>query len=124
MNIKVALLTFVLFCSIPLYAQDPQYSQVYANALYLSPAFAGAEQNTRAIFATRYQWPGLDASFISNTFSVDHYIDRYKSGIGLIALPTFLVLQNYIRMKWVLSMHFRQRFQKKSYLGQHYNYRM
>ena len=89
MNIKVALLTFVLFCNIPLYAQDPQYSQVYANALYLSPAFAGAEQNTRAIFATRYQWPGLDASFISNTFSVDHYIDRYKSGIGLIATSDF-----------------------------------
>ena len=89
MNIKAALLTVVSFCNIGLYAQDPQYSQVYANALYLSPAFAGAEQNTRAIFATRYQWPGLDASFISNTFSVDHYIDRYKSGIGLIATSDF-----------------------------------
>jgi len=68
-----------------IYAQDPQYSQTYANALYLCPAFTGAEQNTRAIFDTRYQWPGLDASFISNTLSVDHYIARYKSGIGLIA---------------------------------------
>lgn len=77
--------TFALLYSMQIYAQDPQYSQMYANALYLSPAFAGAEQNTRAIFATRYQWPGLDASFISNTISVDHYIDRYKSGIGFIA---------------------------------------
>ncbi len=78
--------TFVLFCSIcSAYAQDPQYSQAYANALYLSPAFAGAEENTRGIFATRYQWPALDASFISNTISVDHYIDRYKSGVGFIA---------------------------------------
>ncbi|WP_157446993.1 PorP/SprF family type IX secretion system membrane protein [Cytophaga aurantiaca] len=82
-------LTFVILCSRQIYAQDPQYSQMYANALYLCPAFAGAEENTRAIFATRYQWPGLDASFISNTFSVDHYIDRYKSGIGLIATSDF-----------------------------------
>jgi len=82
---ETLVITLLLFCSIRIYAQDPQYSQAYANALYLCPAFAGAEQNTRAIFATRYQWPSLDASFISNTLSVDHYIDRYKSGIGLIA---------------------------------------
>lgn len=68
-----------------LYAQDPQYSQYYANALYLSPSFAGAQENSRGIFATRYQWPGLDASFVSNTISVDHYIHKYKSGIGFIA---------------------------------------
>ncbi len=82
---------FILFCillvsfSTQLLAQDPQYSQSYANALHLSPAFAGAEQNSRGIFVTRYQWPTLDASFVSNTFSLDHYVDRYKSGIGLIA---------------------------------------
>jgi type IX secretion system PorP/SprF family membrane protein len=78
-------LIWILFYSLQILAQDPQYSQSYANALYLSPAFAGAQENTRAIFTTRYQWPGLDASFISNTISVDHYIDRYKSGIGFIA---------------------------------------
>ena len=83
--IKKILSVFILFYCIHLYAQDPQYSQYYANALYLSPAFAGAEENTRGIFATRYQWPALDASFVSNTISVDHYIDRYKSGIGFIA---------------------------------------
>ena len=63
----ISILIILFYFSIKLYAQDPQYSQYYANALYLSPAFAGAEENTRAIFATRYQWPGLDASFVSNT---------------------------------------------------------
>lgn len=71
------LLIFV--CVSKSHAQDPQYSQYYANALYLSPAFAGADQNSRAIFATRYQWPGLDAAFVSNTFSADHFFTRYKS---------------------------------------------
>lgn len=84
MKILLAILS-TLFYSMHLFAQDPQYSQSYANALYLSPAFAGALENTRGIFASRYQWPGLDASFISNTISVDHYIERYKSGIGFIS---------------------------------------
>lgn len=81
---SLILFLFSLLCSIHLYAQDPQYSQFYANALYLSPAFAGSEQNTRVFFGSRYQWPGLDASFISNTVSADHYFEKYKSGVGLI----------------------------------------
>ena len=82
----IVLYCVMLFCSvITAQAQDSQYSQYYANALYLSPAFAGSQQNSRAIFATRYQWPGLDASYISNTISADHYIEKYKSGVGVIA---------------------------------------
>ena len=82
---KILYMAILLYNSIYTYAQDPQYSQYYANALNLSSAFAGAQENTRVIFATRYQWPDLDASFISNTISIDHYIEKYKSGIGFIA---------------------------------------
>ena len=82
---KFILFLITMLSLIRLYAQDPQYSQFYANALYLSPAFAGAEQNTRAIVASRYQWPGLDAAFLSHTVSVDHYFTNHKSGIGIIA---------------------------------------
>ncbi|HVD96846.1 MAG TPA: type IX secretion system membrane protein PorP/SprF [Cytophagaceae bacterium] len=67
-----------------LQAQDPQFSQFYANSLYLSPAFAGAQQNTRGIFTARYQWPALDASFFTYTASFDHYFDQYHSGVGVI----------------------------------------
>ena len=81
---KRLIVFFVLFRSIVLHAQDPQYSQFYANSLYLSPAFAGAEQNTRAFCATRYQWPALDASFLTYTVSCDRYFDKYRSGVGLI----------------------------------------
>src|SRR5882757_8483359 len=78
------LIVFFLFLSQHLQAQDTQYSQFYSNALYLSPAFAGAEQNTRAFCVSRYQWPSLDASFLSYTASVDHYFDKYNSGVGII----------------------------------------
>ncbi|WMJ75681.1 type IX secretion system membrane protein PorP/SprF [Cytophagaceae bacterium ABcell3] len=46
-------------------AQSPQFSQYYANALYPNPAFAGADYTS--IFASRYQWHGLAASYFSNT---------------------------------------------------------
>ncbi|WMJ73336.1 type IX secretion system membrane protein PorP/SprF [Cytophagaceae bacterium ABcell3] len=79
------LLTFLAaLTALQLQAQVPQYSQYYANALFLSPSFAGADYSTRGIMAARYQWPGLHASYISNTVSVDHYIPEYNSGVGLI----------------------------------------
>jgi type IX secretion system PorP/SprF family membrane protein len=105
------LLTFL--CSINAFAQDPQYSQYYANALYLNPAFAGAQENTRAIFATRYQWPGLDASFISNTISVDHYIDHYKSGIGFIATSDLSTAANLHSTEAGLIYAFQAKLSKK-----------
>ena len=88
-RIFLCCIVLMFACRTKLQAQDPQYSQYYANALYLSPAFAGADQNSRAIFATRYQWPGLDAAFVSNTFSADHFFTHYKSGIGLIATTDY-----------------------------------
>jgi len=81
---KIVFFLTLCFHCLSLRAQDTQYSQFYANALYLSPAFAGAQQNTRGIVATRYQWPSQAASYISYTASFDHYFERYKSGVGLI----------------------------------------
>ncbi len=40
-------------------AQDPEFSQFYANPLYLNPALAGANICPRAILNYRNQWPGL-----------------------------------------------------------------
>ena len=65
-------------------AQMPQYSQFYANSLYLSPAFAGADHSTRGILATRYQWPGIEANYTTTTLSIDHHFSSVHSGVGLI----------------------------------------
>lgn len=65
-------------------AQDPQFSQFYAAPLYINPAFTGASQFTRFGVNYRSQWPNLDASFETFSFYADHYIDKYKSGIGFI----------------------------------------
>lgn len=67
-------------------AQDPQMSQFYAAPLYLSPAFAGSAMAPRAILNYRNQWPALNANYVTSMLSVDHYIDRFNSGIGLLVV--------------------------------------
>ena len=71
--------------------QDIQYSQFYANVLYLSPAFAGSNQTSRAVLHSRLQWPGISATYIGSTLSFDHYFPRYKSGVGVLINSDFQV---------------------------------
>ncbi len=67
-------------------AQDPQFSQYYAAPLYINPALAGSEKTdvTRFILNYRNQWPSLEVSFQSISFSVDRYFEGINSGVGLI----------------------------------------
>ncbi len=66
--------------------QDPQFSQFYSSPLYLSPSLAGATEDSRLIANYRNQWANLPHAYITYAFSFDHYIEDYKSGIGLLAL--------------------------------------
>jgi type IX secretion system PorP/SprF family membrane protein len=69
-----------------LIAQDPQFTQFYAAPLYLSPSFAGSGGATRVILNFRDQWPKLPGDFITYALSIDHYLEKYRSGIGLLLL--------------------------------------
>lgn len=66
------------------YGQDPEFSQFYANPLYLNPAFAGAETCPRLIFNYRNQWPSLSNSFVTYNVSYDQYVEKIAGGIGLL----------------------------------------
>lgn len=79
-------LMFVVLCCTPLSlsAQDVQYSQFYANPLYLNPAMTGASEMTRIGVNYRNQWPGLDQSFTSYSAHLDHYLFNVNSGIGVV----------------------------------------
>lgn len=65
------------------FAQDVQYSQFYANPLYLNPAFVGSTGLTRLGVNFRSQWPSLDQSFVAYTAYADHFVENYQSGIGI-----------------------------------------
>lgn len=66
------------------WGQDVQYSQYYANPVYLNPALVGSTDLTRFGVNFRNQWPALDQTFIAYTAFLDHYVERWNSGFGLI----------------------------------------
>lgn len=65
---KVLLL--LLFTKSQLFAQDPLFSQYYANPVYLNPALVGTANEYRAILVHRRQWSGPIAN-ITTAFSLD-----------------------------------------------------
>ncbi len=85
MSRRLLLFYFCLLTGLA-HAQDPQMSQFYAAPLYLNPAFAGSALAPRAILNYRNQWPALNANYVTSMLSVDHYIERYNSGIGLLVI--------------------------------------
>ena len=66
-------------------AQDPQFSQFYSNPLYLAPSFAGAAGGSRICANVRDQWVALPSTFMTYSFSYDHYFSKFNSGFGLLA---------------------------------------
>lgn len=79
-------LFLVLLASVQVQAQDPQFSQFYANPLYLNPGLAGNTESARAGVNFRHQWPALDASFTTFTAFFDYFVEDYNSGVGLLLM--------------------------------------
>ena len=76
---------FFLFASLwSCFAQDPEFSQFYANPLYLNPALTGATICPRLTGNYRNQWPGLGNAFNTYSFSYDQYLGLVHGGIGLL----------------------------------------
>lgn len=65
-------------------AQDVQYSQYFANPLYLNPAFTGATPNHRFAVNHRLQWPELPRAFANYSMSYDFNAENLNSGFGLL----------------------------------------
>ncbi len=65
-------------------AQDPHFSQFYANPLYLNPAFAGSAVCPRLILNFRDQWPKISGTYVTYNASYDQHIDKIAGGIGFL----------------------------------------
>lgn len=66
-------------------AQDPQFSQYYANPIYTNPAFAGGSNVGRAVINYRSQWPGIAGTIRTFSASYDEHYDKLNGGLGFIA---------------------------------------
>ena len=67
-------------------AQDPEFTQYYANPLYTNPAFAGAGNGCggRFVMSYRNQWPSLARTFETYAASFDRHYDNLAGGIGFL----------------------------------------
>jgi len=79
----IFILSFILL--VDSYGQDPTFSQFYANALYLSPSFAGATEDNRFSLNYRNQWPAIPGVFHTYSISFDKALPNFNSGIGVLA---------------------------------------
>lgn len=85
LNLGLGLFCILLFAQSDfLYGQDPEFSQFYANPLYLNPALAGTGECSRANFNYRNQWPSMPGNFITYNASIDHYVNFLSGGVGLL----------------------------------------
>lgn len=64
------------------WAQDPAFSQFFANPLHLNPAFTGTTELPRFVMNYRNQWPSKGTTFTTYSVSYDQLLKKAKAGFG------------------------------------------
>ncbi|MEO6901743.1 MAG: type IX secretion system membrane protein PorP/SprF [Bacteroidia bacterium] len=82
--VLIFIVVFSFGCSEHLFAQDPEFTQFYANPLYLNPALAGTARCPRVNLNYRNQWPGISGTYVTYSASYDQHVDALGGGIGLL----------------------------------------
>jgi len=82
---KLGLFIFAIFIGSWAFSQDPQFTQFYANPIYLNPAFAGSNGCPRFNLNYRNEWPSLSGNYVTYSASYDQYFKNISGGIGVIA---------------------------------------
>lgn len=81
---KIVLIALIVVVSnIRLYAQDPCFSQLFFNHLYLNPAYAGASKYIRLNMVYRNQWLSAKTPYTTYGVSYDRIAQKFKSGVGV-----------------------------------------
>lgn len=83
---RLFIITFFIASYASLQAQDPEFSQFYANPLYLNPAMAGSTECGRLGLNYRNQYPSLSNAYVTYNLSYDQSLPGINSGFGLLVM--------------------------------------
>lgn len=72
----------IFFMNFMARAQDPGFSQFFANPLHLNPALTGTSELPRFVMNYRNQWPVKGATFTTYSVSFDQHFKNNKTGFG------------------------------------------
>jgi type IX secretion system PorP/SprF family membrane protein len=82
---KLLIIAIIGLSSFAAKAQDPTFTQFYANPLYLNPAFAGSHGCPRFALNYRNEWPSLSGNYVTYSASYDQYFKNISGGFGVLA---------------------------------------
>jgi type IX secretion system PorP/SprF family membrane protein len=82
---KLLILVIISLFGFAAKAQDPTFTQFYANPLYLNPAFAGSHGCPRFALNYRNEWPSLSGNYVTYSASYDQYFKNISGGFGVLA---------------------------------------
>jgi type IX secretion system PorP/SprF family membrane protein len=81
--VKKAVLLLLSCCIFVLsYGQDAEYSQFFANPLYLNPGFTGTSHAPRLAVNYRNQWPQKGSTYVNYSVSYDQFFPKMNGGLG------------------------------------------
>jgi hypothetical protein len=76
MYFRILIIFLFAFISAVADAQDPSFSQFYANPVNLNPAFTGTTELPRLVLQYRNQWPTRGATFTTYSVSFDMILPK------------------------------------------------
>lgn len=128
MTTRLILFLFIIFgINQIVRAQDPQFSQFYANPLYLNPAFAGSDRCPRASLNYRNQWPALQTAYVTYSASYDQHVDWLEGGVGLNLIQDVqgdgAINTTYLNLMYAYTFQVTKRFHLKGGFQASYIYK-
>lgn len=83
---KITLSLLLVALSGEFLAQDPTFTQFYANPVYMNPALAGSSGCPRVALNYRNEWPQLTGNYVTYAAAYDSYFKNISGGVGLVAM--------------------------------------
>lgn len=79
----IIIIIYIILTKYSIVGQDVQFSQLFADRLYLNPSYAGTDYCPRVSLSYRNQWPGVQFPYQTYSVSYDQYSEVLKGGLGV-----------------------------------------